>query len=154
MGQFFCEFWLFSRENPAKSADFSANLPLKIPRNFAFFPRNIRSPANRYLLGRLLLVVEKWTAREATNLFVPHFVMKTTDGRYSSREVNCSRSNQPFCATFCDENYQWKVQVLHFNALINFQAQYDYQLWLQFYAIHFKQKHHRELRIPNYNMSI
>ena len=25
------------RENPAKSADFSANLPLKIPQNFAFF---------------------------------------------------------------------------------------------------------------------
>ena len=49
MGQFFCEFWLFSRENPAKSADFSANLPLKIPRNFAFFPRNIRSPdSNTY----------------------------------------------------------------------------------------------------------
>ena len=74
IGRFFCEFWLFSREisrffrkfwlfraksadfsanfaffsreNPAKSADFSANLPLKIQRNFAFFPRNIRSPAN------------------------------------------------------------------------------------------------------------
>ena len=58
IGQFFCKFWLFSRENhvkwadfwanfdffPAKSADFSTNLPLKIPRNFAFFPRNIRSP--------------------------------------------------------------------------------------------------------------
>ena len=28
----------------AKSVDFSANLPLKIPQNFAFFPRNIRSP--------------------------------------------------------------------------------------------------------------
>ena len=27
-----------------KSADFSANLPLKIQRNFTFFPRNIRSP--------------------------------------------------------------------------------------------------------------
>ena len=37
IGRFFFEFWLFSRENPAKSADFSANLPLKIP-------RNIRSP--------------------------------------------------------------------------------------------------------------
>ena len=36
----------FPRENPAKSADFSANLPLKIPRNFAFFPRNIRSPVS------------------------------------------------------------------------------------------------------------
>ena len=30
---------------PAKLANFSANLPLKIPRNFSFFPRNIRSPA-------------------------------------------------------------------------------------------------------------
>ena len=45
MGRFFHEFWLFPRENPAKSADFSANLPLKIPWNFAFFPRNIRGPA-------------------------------------------------------------------------------------------------------------
>ena len=44
IGWLFRELWLFSRENPAKSADFSANLPLKIPRNFAFFPRNIRSP--------------------------------------------------------------------------------------------------------------
>ena len=44
IGRFFREFWLFSRENPAKSADFSANLPPKIPRNFAFFLRNIRSP--------------------------------------------------------------------------------------------------------------
>ena len=41
---FSANFDFFSRENPAKSADFSANLPLKIPRNFAFFPRNIRSP--------------------------------------------------------------------------------------------------------------
>ena len=56
------EFWLFSRENPAKSADFSANFdffPAKIPRNqpispricpwksreiWLFCPRNIRSP--------------------------------------------------------------------------------------------------------------
>ena len=30
IGRFFCEFWLFSRENPAKSADFWAN--------FDFFP--------------------------------------------------------------------------------------------------------------------
>ena len=33
ISRFFCKFWLFSHENPAKSADFSANLPLKIPRN-------------------------------------------------------------------------------------------------------------------------
>ena len=50
------EIWLFSNPAkladfsvnfeffPAKSVDFSANLPLKIPRNFAFFPWNIRSP--------------------------------------------------------------------------------------------------------------
>ena len=45
IGWFFREFWLFSRQNPTKLAEFSANLPLKIPQNFAFFPRNIRSPA-------------------------------------------------------------------------------------------------------------
>ena len=37
IGRFFSEFKLFSRENPAKSADFSVNLPLKILQNFAFF---------------------------------------------------------------------------------------------------------------------
>ena len=41
IGRLFREFWLFSHENPAKSADFSANLPLKILRNFAFFSREI-----------------------------------------------------------------------------------------------------------------
>ena len=75
IGWFFHEFWLFpakipqnwpifpqiltfSRENPtkladfsanfdffsAKSADFSANLPLKIPRNFAFFSAKYQKP--------------------------------------------------------------------------------------------------------------
>ena len=44
IGRFFREFWLFSRENPAKSADFSANLPLKIPRNFAFFSAKYQKP--------------------------------------------------------------------------------------------------------------
>ena len=34
----------FSRENPAKSAYFSANLPLKIPRNFAFFSAKYQKP--------------------------------------------------------------------------------------------------------------
>ena len=38
------EFWLFSCENPAKSADFPANLPLKIPRNFAFFSAKYQKP--------------------------------------------------------------------------------------------------------------
>ena len=37
ISRFFRKFWLFSCENPAKSADFSTNLPLKILRNFAFF---------------------------------------------------------------------------------------------------------------------
>ena len=58
MGRFSCEFWLFSCENrlksadcsanfdffPAKSADFSANLPLKIPQNFAFFFAKYQKP--------------------------------------------------------------------------------------------------------------
>ena len=62
MGQFFCKFWLFSRENCLKSADCSANFeffPAKILRNrpifpwiclwksreiLLFSPRNIRSP--------------------------------------------------------------------------------------------------------------
>ena len=44
ISRFFCEFWLFSRENPAKSADFSMNLPLKIPRNFAFFFAKYQKP--------------------------------------------------------------------------------------------------------------
>ena len=44
IGWFFCEFWLFSCENPAKLADFSANLPVKIPRNFALFPAKYQKP--------------------------------------------------------------------------------------------------------------
>ena len=44
IGRLFCKFWLFSCENPAKSADFSANLPLKIPRNFAFFSAKYQKP--------------------------------------------------------------------------------------------------------------
>ena len=44
IGRCFCEFWLFFRENPAKSADFSANLPLKIPQNFAFFFAKYQKP--------------------------------------------------------------------------------------------------------------
>ena len=44
IGRLFREFWLFSRENPAKSADFSTNLPLKIPRNFAFFSTKYQKP--------------------------------------------------------------------------------------------------------------
>ena len=67
IGRFFCEFWLFSRENPAKSADFSANFdffsrdnpakladfsanfPLKIPRNFVFFSAKYQKPRSKYL---------------------------------------------------------------------------------------------------------
>ena len=44
IGWFFREFWLFSRENPTKSGDFSANLPLKILRNFAFFSAKYQKP--------------------------------------------------------------------------------------------------------------
>ena len=44
IGWFFREFWLFSRENPVKSANFSANLPLKIPQNFSFFSVKYQKP--------------------------------------------------------------------------------------------------------------
>ena len=44
IGRFLSVFWLFSRENPMKLADFSANLPLKIPRNFAFFSTKYQKP--------------------------------------------------------------------------------------------------------------
>jgi len=44
IGRFLSEFCLFYRENPAKSADFSANLPLKIPRNFDFFSAKYQKP--------------------------------------------------------------------------------------------------------------
>ena len=37
-------FDFFSRENPMKLVDFSANLPLKIPRNFAFFSAKYQKP--------------------------------------------------------------------------------------------------------------
>ena len=40
----FLRFWLFSHKNPAKLADFSANLPLKIPQNFAFFFAKYQKP--------------------------------------------------------------------------------------------------------------
>ena len=42
--RFFCELWLFPRENPAKLADFSENFHLKIPRNFAFFSAKCQKP--------------------------------------------------------------------------------------------------------------
>ena len=41
----FHEFWLFSHKNSVKLADFSANLPLKIPRNFAFFSAKYQKPS-------------------------------------------------------------------------------------------------------------
>ena len=49
IGRFLSKFCLFSRENPMKSADFSANLPLKIPRNFAFFFREISEALKNYM---------------------------------------------------------------------------------------------------------
>ena len=48
ISRFFHECWLFSRENPLKSADFSANLPLKIPRNFALFSAKYQKPCFRW----------------------------------------------------------------------------------------------------------
>ena len=74
MGRFSCEFWLFSLENrlksadcsanfdffPAKSADFSANLPPKIPRNFAFFSAKYQKPCrinkSSFIATRTLLL--------------------------------------------------------------------------------------------------
>ena len=46
ISRFFHEFWFFSRENPTKSGDFPANLPLKIPRNVAFFSAKYQKPCN------------------------------------------------------------------------------------------------------------
>ena len=42
-----------SREIPAKSADFSAILSLKILRNLTFFPQTIRSPVSDHPGGHL-----------------------------------------------------------------------------------------------------
>ena len=47
IGRFFHKFWLFFRENPAKSANFSTNLPLKILRNFAFFSVKYQEPCHK-----------------------------------------------------------------------------------------------------------
>ena len=85
IGQFFCEFWLFSRDIgrffcefwlfPVKSADFSATFdffPAKIPRNqpifpriclwksreiLLFFPQNIRSPVCFTIIILMLSVI-------------------------------------------------------------------------------------------------
>ena len=46
IGRFFHEFWLFLCENPAKSADFSANLPLEIPWNLAFLSAKYQKPCS------------------------------------------------------------------------------------------------------------
>ena len=73
IGRFFCEFLLspakiprnrpifkqiltFFPENPAKSADFSANLPLKIPRNFAFFCREISEALQGWFINTPLVI--------------------------------------------------------------------------------------------------
>ena len=53
IGRFFCEFWLFSRENHAKWADFWANFdffPAKIPRNRPIFPRICPGKSREILL--------------------------------------------------------------------------------------------------------
>ena len=40
---------------PAKSADFSANSPLKIPRNFAFFSAKYQKPCMMFALAENLI---------------------------------------------------------------------------------------------------
>ena len=92
VGRFFREFWLFSRENPTKSADFSANFdffpgkiqeiacfsrenpakladfsanfPLKIPRNFAFFFREI-SEALFIVPYEFFCILSNWLTRKS-----------------------------------------------------------------------------------------
>ena len=59
IGWFFREFWLFSRKNPVKSADFSAILPLKIPRNFDFFPVKYQKP---------WLIAPAWADKKIINI--------------------------------------------------------------------------------------
>ena len=44
IGRFFCEFLLFSRVNPVKSADFSANCPCKSREILLFFPAKYQKP--------------------------------------------------------------------------------------------------------------
>ena len=48
-GRLFREFWFFSRENPAKLADFPRICPWKSCEILLFFPRNIRSPVHECL---------------------------------------------------------------------------------------------------------
>ena len=51
----------FFRENPAKSADFSANLPLKIPRNFAFFSAKYQKPWCMFIVWTVCYTHSKYT---------------------------------------------------------------------------------------------
>ena len=69
----------FPRENPAKSANFSANLPLKIPQNFSFFSAKYQKPClveDRFLihvgdcLERLTVVIPKYYAYTVRDLFI------------------------------------------------------------------------------------
>ena len=69
IGRFLSEFWLFSRENPAKLADFSANLPLKIPQNFAFFSAKYQKPCLCVPLDNICFV-EHWPKATCMNLSV------------------------------------------------------------------------------------
>ena len=66
IGWFFREFWLFSHENPTKSTDFSANLPLKIPRNFAFFSAKYQKLWKKHHLCENLIPVH-WLANNMTS---------------------------------------------------------------------------------------
>ena len=92
-----------------------------------YFHHKQRIQPGNYLLCRLhvLLLVENWTAQEATN----------------------------FCASLYNENYWEEVQVVHFHAFIdNFMINIyklicGYWLWVhvQLYVTHFKRKDYGEL---------
>ena len=75
IGRLFREFWLFSRENAAKSVDFSANLPLKIPRNFAFFSAKYQKPCIlNYQLVVILYLQQHGVAVMAVGLQLFHLL--------------------------------------------------------------------------------
>ena len=102
IGRLFREFWLFSRENPAKSADFSANLPLKIPRNFFFLPRNIRNPACKWRevssfaipISSDLICIIRWGHKINLSKMVSRSILSTDIRavllRYWRKKIVCS----------------------------------------------------------------
>ena len=72
IGRFFSEFLLFSRENPAKSVNFSANLSLKIPQNFAFFSTKYQKPCFWHWLVPLVKGLEQYTSYEPHKWWASH----------------------------------------------------------------------------------